>query len=121
MTKIRNRYDAESLFCSLFVDAGEALGVPAFGEKGTGQGPKLSAGSVEVIHSCEFSDPHFIGGPGAFNFAKTVSQANRIFERAEPYASELHSALREVSSEDAEKFRAGLDEIKQWMLRTVGQ
>ncbi len=118
--KIKNAYDAESLFCSLFVAAGESLGLPSYGEEaGANQAIALSEDVVRVLHQCEFDDPHFIGGPGAFNFAKTVASVNKIFERAEPIALELYAALKNVGPEDAEKFRAGLDEIQQWMLKTV--
>lgn len=119
METIKNRYKAESMFCKLFVDAGRVLGVPQYGDADDCDREQhhLSAGSVQVVHECEFGDPHFIGGPGAFNFAKSTAQVNRIFERSEPIVSELYSALGRVRPDYAKRFRAELDEIKNWMLR----
>lgn len=119
MGKIKNRYKAESIFCQLFVDAGRALGVPPYGEDdGYGVGlDHLSADSVKALHECELEDPHFIGGPGAFNFATSTVQVNRIFERAGPIAAELYDALSKINLGNANKFRAEFDGIKDWMLR----
>lgn len=122
MGKIKNRYKAESMFCQLFVDVGRALGVPPYGEddsNGMGQ-DHLSAATVKALHECELEDPHFIGGPGSFKFATSTVQVNQIFERAGPIAAELYSALSRNDLGNANKFRAELDEIKDWMLRNSG-
>lgn len=119
MKMIKNRGKAESMFCKLFVDAGRALNVPAYGEAdSTGlERHHLSSGTLQAIQECEFDDPHFIGGPGAFSFAKSAAQVNRIFEKAEPITTELTGALDREAPSAATLFRANIDEIKVWMLR----
>lgn len=120
MKTIKNRYQAESMFCKLFVDAARVLRVPSYGEEPDDQERhRLSQGTVQVVHECEFEDPHFIGGPGAFNFAKSLGQVNRIFEHAEPAVAEVCGALEGVSPTEAQIFRARINEIKAWMLRNV--
>lgn len=119
MQQIKNRYKAESMFCELFVKAGRALGVPPYGEDDRGDKHKLNSDTIDVIHECEFEDPHFIGGPGAFNFAKSRESINRIFERAEPVAVEVCAALETLDPARAQEFRMRLDEIRNWMLRTA--
>lgn len=119
MGKIKNRYKAESMFCQLFVDAGRALGVPSYGEDDSYRMGEdhLSAATVKALRECEFEDPHFIGGPGSFNFATSTVQVNKIFEIAGPIIAELYDALSRIDLENANKFRASFDEIKDWMLR----
>jgi len=114
--KIKDRYQAETAFCDLFVSAGRRLGVPAFGEpECEGSEQELSATTIAVIHECEFYDPHFIGGPCKFNFAKSHEDVERIFLRAEPTAAELSLALEKKHPEHAQKFRTRLDSLKSWL------
>lgn len=120
MTKIKNRYQAESHFCKLFFEAGQALNIPKYGESGDGgERYDLSAAVISAMHQCEFDDPHFIGGPGAFNFAKTHTDVERIFARAEPIAEELCAALEATNPTKAFDFRTRLMEINTWMLQMV--
>jgi hypothetical protein len=117
---IQNRYQVESHFCKLFFEAGQTLLVPKYGEAGDGrESADLSSAAIEVMHQCEFDDPHFIGGPGAFNFAKSRSDVERIFARAEPIAKELCTALGATNAAMASDFRTRLLEIKAWMLQVV--
>jgi hypothetical protein len=117
MRKIKNRYNAESAFCELFVEAGRTIGVPSFGAEPPYSGTHLTLSTVKAIHQCEFEDPHFIGGPGAFNFAKSAAEVERIFSRAEPIAAELSNSLQLINSEQAIKFRSDLLSLKEWMSR----
>jgi hypothetical protein len=41
--------------------------------------------SLELITACQesfYSDPHFLGGPAVFNYAKTAAHVERIFNSA---------------------------------------
>ncbi|HWV17890.1 MAG TPA: hypothetical protein VNZ68_04865 [Rhodocyclaceae bacterium] len=127
MRKIKNRYDAENAFCELIVDAGRAVGAPSFSGDWEGEDEPLAQhngdhhlteNTLDAICECEFGDPHFIGGPAIFNFAQSVAQVNRIFERAEPVVSELALALQQVNPDQASQFRVNLQSIRDWMLRT---
>lgn len=126
MRKIKNRYDAEDAFCNLIVEAGHVIGVPSFaGDDEDEEEPlalhigncQLTEHAVDAIVECEFGDPHFIGGPGIFNYAQSAAQVDRIFERAEPVVAELTIALRQVSPDHANQFRANLQCILDWMTR----
>ncbi|GAB2182562.1 hypothetical protein DLREEDagrD3_27850 [Denitratisoma sp. agr-D3] len=117
MLQIKHRGQAESLFCDLFYEAGMALGVPGYGESDKESHLGVSSAVVDVIHQCEFGDPHFVGGPGVFSFAKKKESVEKIFSRAAPFATELLALLDERNPNFAEKFRAELAAIKDWMLR----
>lgn len=120
MTKIKNRYQAESQFCQLFFEAGQALNVPTYGESGdSGVKSDLSTAVISAMHQCEFEDPHFIGGPGIFSHAQSRTAVERIFARAEPIAAELCTALEASNPTKALDFRARLTEINAWMLQVV--
>jgi hypothetical protein len=120
MVKIKNKYQAESQFCQLFSEAGRTLNVPKYGESGD-RWPKsdLSPEVVSAIHQCEFEDPHFIGGPGVFNFAASHAAVEKIFTRAEQIAAEICSALDASSPIKAREFRIRLTKINAWMLQAV--
>ena len=124
MRKIKNRYDAESAFCELIVDAGIAIGAPLFSaDEDEDLAPhngnhQLTKRTLDAIHECEFDDPHFIGGPAIFNYAQSQELVNRIFERAEPVVSELTFALQKVSQDRANQFQVNLQTIRDWMTRT---
>jgi len=120
MTKIKNQDQAESKFCQLFFEAGQALNVPTYGESANGGARSdLSTDVISAMHQCEFYDPHFIGGPGAFSHAKSRTAVERIFARAEPIAAELCTALEASNPTKALEFRARLTEINAWMLQVV--
>ena len=83
MRKIKNKYDAENAFCELIVDAGRAIGAPSFSVDDADEDERLTQhngnhqlteSTLDAIHECEFSDPHFIGGPAIFNFAQSLAQ-----------------------------------------------
>lgn len=127
MRKIKNRYDAENAFCELIVDAGRAVGAPSFSGDNEDEDGRLAqhngnylltSNTLDAIRECEFGDPHFIGGPAIFNFAQSIGQVNRIFERAEPIVSELAIALQKVNPDQATQFRVNLQSIRDWMART---
>ncbi|SFO37573.1 hypothetical protein [Nitrosospira briensis] len=125
MRKIKNRYDAESAFCELIVEAGRVIGVPSLADDEDdeehlaqhGGSYQLTEGTLSAICECEFGDPHFIGGPAVFNFAQSVEQVNRIFERAEPVVAELTIVLQQVAPYHVNIFRADLQFIRDWMVR----
>ncbi|WP_146097404.1 hypothetical protein [Rhodoferax sp. TS-BS-61-7] len=120
MTKIKNRYQAESNFCKLFFEAGQTLNIPKYGEScHRGERSDFSAAVIRAMHQCEFDDPHFIGGPGAFIFAKSHTDVERIFRRAEPIAEELCKALEAIDPTKARDFRTRLMEINTWMLQAA--
>jgi hypothetical protein len=120
MTKIKDQFQAESQFCQLFFEAGQALNIPTYGEfRDRGAKSDLSTAVVSAIHQCQFDDPHFIGGPCAFSYAKSRSAVERIFARAEPIAAELCAALEASNPKKALDFRARLTEINAWMLQVV--
>jgi hypothetical protein len=117
MKKIKNRYDAETLFCEALVEAGFTAGISPYGEEETNTSHQFSADTIKAIHECEFGDPHFIGGPAIFNFAKSRADVDRIFERAAPVVVELTVALEQKNPDQANKFRADLLTIRDWMSR----
>lgn len=77
--KFRNRDNAEDQVCQAFTALGELAGV----EVDQGVGPDgLDAELVQAAYECNFSDPHFLGGPCIFHYATTKDQVDALAAKA---------------------------------------
>jgi len=75
----RNRDNAESQVCQAFTTLGVLAGVDV--DQGSGPGD-LDADLIQAAYESNFSDPHFLGGPFCFNYAKTRDQVDALAEKA---------------------------------------
>jgi hypothetical protein len=118
--KFKNKIDAESQVCRAFVQLGTIAGI----EADTGQGPSgLSAEAVQAVYEANFDDPHFLGGPCCFNYARNSDDVRQIQSMAEAITIELMQYIsKEKKSTDVELAKAEVEKITgafNWLLNTI--
>jgi|GEM_PF-3847362 len=120
MDKFKNRYKAEDAVCEAFVTLGTLAGVDVF----SGDGPAdLDKDLIAACRESNYGDPHFLGGPGCFNHAKSLMHVERIFVPATDVSDRL---LRYIERRgDASKIAAAKESVlvitsaHAWMTRVV--
>lgn len=79
--KFHCRGDAESEVCRAVATLGRLAGI----DVDQGNGPEdIDAVLIEAAYESNFDDPHFLGGPCCFDYAKDVSDVDRLIARAAP-------------------------------------
>lgn len=116
----KNRDKAEDAVCQAFVQLGLLAGI----DVANGTGPAdLDAESIQACYQSNFSDPHFLGGPCCFNYAKTLSQVDQIFVSAFDVSDRLLSYI--AAGNDPAKTKAAkvaiavIEAAKGWMQKVV--
>lgn len=78
-TVFRSRNNAEDAVCRAFAELGILAGVNV----GIGTGPAdLDDDLIDACHQSYFNDPHFLGGPCSFGYAKSLDQVDELFAPA---------------------------------------
>lgn len=118
-TKFRNREDAETQVCDAIVSLGKLAGIKV----DVGEGPDdIDPALTEAAYQSNFNDPHFLGGPCCFNYARTADDVDGLVRNAEPVLSgfsEYISARR--SQEEVQKaaeYIAIVEAAFAWLRKT---
>lgn len=124
---VKSKSKALHQFCEAFNMACEDLSAP---ENLMKEGPELSKwmekhslslSTVHALISCEFDDPHFIGGPCAFEYMQTNEDVEKNFKEAEVIFSEIYAALLKVSKKKADFFIGVVHGLRAWMIKKTAQ
>lgn len=115
----RNRDNAESQVCQAFT----ALGVLAGVDVDQGNGPDdLDADLIQAAYESNFSDPHFLGGPFCFNYAKTKDQVDALAEKAravtDGFAAYIRAHGTQESIQEADGHIAVIEAAIAWLRKT---
>jgi hypothetical protein len=118
--KFRNREGAEAQVCRAIASLGKLAGI----DVDEGNGPAdIDAALIGAAYESNFDDPHFLGGPCCFNYARTVHDVDNLMRKAEPVVSGLSRYISEhMDQETVQKAAteiAIVDAAFAWLRKTV--
>lgn len=118
--RFKNRYKAQDAVCEAFVILGTLAGVDA----ASGKGPAdLDKALISACQESFYSDPHFLGGPACFHYAKTTANVERIFNSAFDVSERLYQYIERQGDlakiKAAEESIAVIDSAHVWLNRTI--
>ncbi|NHZ99098.1 hypothetical protein [Massilia sp. CCM 8734] len=86
-----SRDDAESRLCNAIAALGRLAGI----EVDQGEGPEdIDSVLIDAAYQCNFADPHFLGGPCAFNYVETADDVDKLAMKAAPVIRGLLGYIR---------------------------
>lgn len=104
----RNRHDLEEKVIYTIKTLGSAANL-----KG------CSKELLDILEQCEFSDPHFIGGPGVFIHIDTVDNANDIFDKIDDVFAELAPRVKDKKILDVAD--ASIKAGRRWIIKQLSR
>lgn len=118
--KFRNRDQAESQVCQAVAALGRLAGI----DVDQGDGPEdIDAVLIEAAYQSNFDDPHFLGGPCCFNYAKTTEDVDILKAKAESVTRGLVGYISKRADaktiQQAETHAATVDSAFAWLRKTV--
>lgn len=118
--KFKNRHKAEDAVCEAFVTLGTLAGI----DVSRGNGPAdLDEELISACHESYYGDPHFIGGPGSFNYAESLEHVERIFNPAFNVSERLFRYVEKIGdatkTKTAEETIAVITAAHVWLKKVV--
>jgi len=118
--KFKNRDAAEAAVCEAYVKLGELAGI----DPAAGIGPTdLAKDLASALQQSYYGDPHFLGGPCCFNYAKTQADVEKIEARGQIVITGLlqYIDLQNVPDKNvqAEAQVKKLETAFAWLKKTV--
>lgn len=103
-----NRYKLEDKILAAITDMGDVADLSGCSDRLLG-----------ILEECNFSDPHFLGGPNVFHYTETADEVNEAFDKIDAVIAELSPMVTSQGVKEAAEKVAR--EGRQWMLKQISR